>query len=100
MVAGSDRSWHNGTYSDVKKVYQNVVLFKRELKADDKKYIEGKLLSHTFLIGRKRFTGGLIGDILIDRMIVNILNNLTNPKCTARTIAIADDTISKLFKLC
>lgn len=55
-------------------------MWNKELKTDDKKYIQGKLISHSYLISRKRFSGGLVGNILIDRMILGIACHLTKPK--------------------
>jgi preprotein translocase subunit SecA len=62
---GDDRSFWSGTYVNVKNLYQRAAR-NQEIKLDDKdKYLVAKFLQNS----EKWYAGGLVGSLLIDRMI-------------------------------
>jgi hypothetical protein len=72
---GSDQLFWNGTYVNVKNLYQRAVNNKI-LKTDDvDNYLVSKLINNT-----KWFTGGVLGSFLTDRMIVAIFLAISERK--------------------
>ena len=67
---GSDRYWHNGTYKNVKCLYERAKSNKLIKDKDKDDYLTTKFINEN----KKWYTGGIIGNLLIDVMIAETFN--------------------------